>query len=96
MKIAFAHVNIIAHDWRSLASFYTNVFSCVEVPPIRRLSGKWLEESTGVEGAKLEGVHLRLPGESDNGPTLEIFSYSNMLEKESSRYWAKEESLSEK
>jgi catechol 2,3-dioxygenase-like lactoylglutathione lyase family enzyme len=29
-----------------------------------------------VPGAKLAGVHLRLPGWGDSGPTLEIFSYT--------------------
>lgn len=82
--IAFAHVNIIAQDWKPLASFYKNVFSCIEVPPIWRQSGKWLEEGTGVEGAKLEGVHLKLPGFNDEAPTLEIFSYSVILEKQPS------------
>ncbi len=27
-------------------------------------------------GARLDGVHLRLPGHGEAGPTLEIFSYS--------------------
>lgn len=84
MKIAFAHLNIIAQDWKSLASFYKNVFLCVEVPPTRKLSGKWLEEGTGVKEAELEGVHLRLPGFKDEGPTLEIYTYSVVLEKQPS------------
>ncbi len=81
MSITFGHTNIIATDWKLLASFYKNVFSCIEVPPQRSQSGKWLEEGTGVANAQLEGVHLRLPGHGNTGPTLEIYSYSKMEEK---------------
>jgi hypothetical protein len=42
------------------------------------LSGKWLDEATGLSDAKLEGVHLYLPGHGDNPPTLEIFTYKEM------------------
>ena len=38
----------------------------------------WLDSATGLENAKLEGVHLRLPGHGETGPTLEIFSYQEM------------------
>lgn len=77
MSIAakFGHVNLIATDWRRLADFYQNVFGCVPVPPERDLQGEALERGTGIENARLKGIHLRLPGQGDNGPTLEIFSY---------------------
>ncbi len=81
MSIKFGHVNIIAADWRKLAKFYIDLFSCVEVPPTRNQSGEWLSKGTGVKNAALEGVHLRLPGCGDNGPTLEIYSYKYMEEK---------------
>ncbi len=71
----FAHVNLIAKDWRRLAAFYESIFNCQKVPPERDLSGKWLEKATGVDGAKIAGIHLRLPGLGENGPTLEIFQY---------------------
>jgi catechol 2,3-dioxygenase-like lactoylglutathione lyase family enzyme len=71
----FGHVNIIAADWRQLAAFYQTVFGCVPVPPERNLSGDALERGTGIAQATLTGVHLRLPGHGDNGPTLEIFTY---------------------
>ena len=77
----FTHVNIIANDWRALSHFYQVVFGCVPMPPERRLSGAWLEAATGVPRATLEGEHLRLPGHGDVGPTLEIFSYKNNLER---------------
>jgi catechol 2,3-dioxygenase-like lactoylglutathione lyase family enzyme len=39
------------------------------------LSGRWLEAATGVPGAQIRGIHLRLPGHGDGGPTLEVFQY---------------------
>ena len=35
---------------------------------------------TGVKNAALEGVHLKLPGHGNNGPTLEIYTYHKVLE----------------
>lgn len=75
----YAHTNLIAHDWRRLASFYEEVFGCAPVLPERDLQGEKLEAGTGIKGAHLRGVHLRLPGFDDHGPTLEIFNY-NILE----------------
>jgi predicted enzyme related to lactoylglutathione lyase len=76
----FAHVNIIARDWRRLAAFYEEVFGCRPVPPARSVSAPWLARCTGVRGAELEGIHLRLPGRGEDGPTLEIFQYSEVLD----------------
>ena len=78
MPMRFVHTNIAAQDWNKLAQFYINVFGCTIKPPERRLSGEWLDKGTGLRDAKLEGVHLRLPGFDNNGPTLEIFTYSEM------------------
>jgi predicted enzyme related to lactoylglutathione lyase len=75
----YIHINIIARDWKKLAEFYKDVFDCVEVPPERDLSGQWLDLATGLRGARIKGVHLRLPGYGGDGPTLEIFQYSDML-----------------
>jgi catechol 2,3-dioxygenase-like lactoylglutathione lyase family enzyme len=69
------HTNLVARDWRALASFYERVFGCEPVPPERTLSGRWLEAATGVPGAQIHGIHLRLPGYGDSGPTLEVFQY---------------------
>lgn len=74
----FGHVNIIARDWRALAQFYTDVFGCVFVPPERDFSGPDLEAVTGVARAALRGAHLRLPGLGPDGPTLEIYQFSEM------------------
>jgi len=79
--IKYAHTNIIAQDWRKLMQFYIEVFDCVPVPPQRDQSGEWLARGTGVTDAHLEGMHLRLPGHGDEGPTLEIYSYATMLDK---------------
>jgi catechol 2,3-dioxygenase-like lactoylglutathione lyase family enzyme len=74
----FTHTNIAAKNWKSLSEFYINVFDCAIKPPERKLSGDWLDRATGLQDAALEGVHLRLPGYGDNGPTLEIFTYQKM------------------
>ena len=78
MPAKYTHTNLIAKDWRRLAAFYVEVFGCVPVPPERNHSGKWLEKGTGVKDAHITGIHLRLPGYGETGPTLEIFSYDSM------------------
>ena len=74
----FGHVNLIARDWRALASFYTELFGCELVPPERDYSGPDLERGTGVRHAALRGAHLRLPGHGRDGPTLEIYQFASM------------------
>lgn len=74
--VRYSHTNLIARDWRSLASFYESVLGCVFAPPERDYSGRDLEAGTGVPGAAIAGVHLRLPGLGDDGPTLEIYAYT--------------------
>jgi len=76
MKARYRHTNIVAADWQALAAFYEDVFECVPVPPRRDLAGAWLDRGTGVRDAQLTGVHLRLPGHGEGGPTLEIYSYA--------------------
>ncbi len=75
MPTRFAHVNVIAQDWRKLAVFYQTVFGCKPVPPERDQSGDWLDRATGIPGAHIRGMHLRLPG---GGPTLEVYEYEDM------------------
>jgi predicted enzyme related to lactoylglutathione lyase len=75
----YGHTNLIAKDWRALARFYEEQFGCTPVPPERDFKGHDLDRGTGISGAHLRGVHLRLPGHGPNGPTLEIFNY-NLLE----------------
>ncbi len=81
IQAKYVHTNLIARDWRRLAQFYEQVFGCMPVPPERDLAGPWLEEATGVPGAHIRGVHLRLPGYGDAGPTLEVFAYDGPQER---------------
>lgn len=76
----YVHTNIVSTDWRTLVDFYISTFNCTIVPPVRNLSGKWLESGTGLKGAALTGAHLLLPGYGENGPTLEIYQYETMEE----------------
>ncbi len=76
----YVHTNIVARDWRVLADFYQTVFGCRPVPPERDYRGRGLEAVTGIPAAHLQGMHLRLPGEGEAGPTLEIFSYDQVEE----------------
>ncbi|MGB3151665.1 MAG: VOC family protein [Maribacter sp.] len=78
----FAHTNIVSTDWKRLVRFYENTFNCVQVPPIRRQSGAWLDRGTGLKNASLEGAHLLLPGHGKNGPTLEIYQYDHIIQQE--------------
>jgi predicted enzyme related to lactoylglutathione lyase len=76
LKSKFVHANLIARDWKRLAQFYEQIFGCTPVPPERNLKGQWLEAGTGIPDAEIQGIHLRLPGYGDKGPTLEIFQYN--------------------
>jgi catechol 2,3-dioxygenase-like lactoylglutathione lyase family enzyme len=75
-NLRYVHTSLVARDWKRLARFYEEVLGCTPVPPERNMSGSWLEAATGVPGARIQGVHLRLPGCGEGGPTLEIFQYS--------------------
>ncbi len=77
----YVHTNLVAKDWRKLARFYEEVFGCTPVLPERNLSGRWLEDCTCVPNAKIRGIHLRLPGYGDEGPTIEIFQYNHAADR---------------
>lgn len=77
----FAHTNIAAKDWKRLSDFYIKVFNCKEKLPERNLSGEWLDQATGLTNARLAGIHLLLPGHGASGPTLEIFTYEDVVER---------------
>jgi len=70
----FSHTNIVARDVERLGAFYIDVFGCVVSGPERDLAGEWLERGTGLPGARIRGLHLRVPGHGEDGPTLEVFS----------------------
>ena len=77
----YVHTNLIARDWKRLVRFYTDVFGCKPKDPERDMSGSWLDSVTSLGNAHLTGVHLRLPGYEQDGPTLEIFSYDELVER---------------
>jgi len=81
IRAKYVHTNLIARDWKRLVRFYCEVFGCEPKGPERDLSAAWLEKVNAVPNAHLRGVHLRLPGYVDNGPTLEIFSYDQLIER---------------
>ena len=82
IRAEYVHTNLIARDWKKLVRFYSDVFGCDPKPPERNMSGAWLDQLTSLQDAQLSGVHLRLRGYGDNGPTLEIFSYNQLVERE--------------
>jgi predicted enzyme related to lactoylglutathione lyase len=75
----YVHTNLVARDWRALAAFYERVFACAPVAE-RDLAGEWLDDATSLPNAHIRGIHLRLPGYGDAGPTLEIFQYADQPE----------------
>ena len=81
LEAKYVHTNLVAADWRRLADFYVRVFGCTPVPPERDFQGEKLEAGTGIAGAHLRGMHLRLPGYEEGGPTLEIFNYNMLRER---------------
>lgn len=84
MVIKYGHTNIVAKDWEKLSDFYELVFNCKPLLPKRYHRGEWLDKGTGVLNAHLQGIHLRLPGYGDEGPTLEIYQYSEVISSEKS------------
>jgi predicted enzyme related to lactoylglutathione lyase len=82
IRAKYVHTNLIARDWKRLVRFYKEVFGCETKGPERDLSADWLYRVNSVPNAHLRGVHLRLPGYGDDGPTLEIFSYDQLIERE--------------
>ena len=77
----YVHTNLVARDWRRLAAFYQDVLGCIPMPPERHLVESWVAEATRIAGAEIHGLHLRLPGWGDQGPTLEIFQYTPAMER---------------
>jgi len=81
LAATYAHTNIVARDWQTLARFYETVFGCESLPPERHYEGDWVRDVTGLTGElRIDGIHLRLPGHGPKGPTLEIFQYNEAAE----------------
>lgn len=72
----YSHTNIISKDWEKLSRFYQKVFDCVPLEPRRDYTGPWIENLVGIDGVRVVGEHIALPGYGEGGPTLEIFTYS--------------------
>lgn len=81
----YVHTNLIAKDSQSLIFFYKNVLGCTSIGETRDIRGEWLDQMTGVKNAHIVGEHLRMPGYETDHPTLEIFSYDEMVEGEARR-----------
>ncbi|MFV1996355.1 MAG: four helix bundle protein [Verrucomicrobiales bacterium] len=73
--VRYAHTNLVVDDWKKAVAFYRDVFDCQPVGAERDHHGPHVEALTGLAGANIKGVHLRLPGFGENGPTLEVFEY---------------------
>ena len=73
MPVRFGHVGLVSSNPDRLARFYIDVFDCEIIGPRRELSGTPLSIGMGLAGARVSGLHLRLPGHDQHGPVLEIF-----------------------
>ena len=80
IRAKYVHTNLIARDWKRLVQFYSDLFGCIPKGSERDMSGVWLDQVTSLRHAHLRGVHLSLPGYGDDVPTLEIFSYRQLVE----------------
>jgi predicted enzyme related to lactoylglutathione lyase len=81
MSTKYVHTNIVSIDINKLAKFYIDTFDCKQQGRESEMMGDWVDKGTGVKNAKLKSIILQLPG-YENGPTLEIFQYSEILEGE--------------
>lgn len=50
----YVDTNLVARDWKNLASFYETVFACSRVPPECDLAGRPLDDATGIDFAYLK------------------------------------------
>ncbi len=75
--VRYAHTNLVADDWRAMVKFYVEVFGCRPVGTERDRRGAQIDALTGLEGVHMAGIHLKLPGYGDGGPTLEIFQFDD-------------------
>lgn len=76
----YVHTNIIAKNNVEVIAFYKSVFGCKSIGQTRDLKGEWVDKITGLRDAHITGEHLALPGYGDAYPTLEIFSFNDMVQ----------------
>ncbi len=72
----YVHTNIVAEDAKTLIAFYKQALDLQSIGETRDLRGDWLDRLTGLNGARITGEHLLLPGYGGDHPTLEIFQYN--------------------
>lgn len=75
----YVHTDIIAKDVNKIIAFYKKVLHCKSIGGERNLRGEWLDQMTGVTNAHIVGEHLLLPGYGEELPTLEFFSYDEVV-----------------
>ena len=75
----YVHTNIICKNIETLSKFYIEVFECKQVGSETKLIGEWVEKGTGVKNAEIRSIVLQLPGYENDGPKLEIFQYSEVV-----------------
>ena len=68
MPTRYAHINIIAHDWRKLCEFYEQIFDCKPFSSERNHHGEHIDKLTGMQSVRVQGKHLSVPGYGENGP----------------------------
>ena len=73
MATRYAHVNIIARDWRYFVSF-TRKFRLRTVEHERDHHGAHID-ATNMPGIRVQAATY-VPGHGPNGPTIEIFTCS--------------------
>ena len=72
MATRYAHVNIIARDWRRLCEFYEKVFDCEPWSSERDHHGAHIDALTKMPGIRVQGRHLRVPGHGPNARPLKF------------------------
>ncbi len=82
IEARYVHTNLIAPNLDKLVTFYQHVFGCSPATAEQDLAGQWLEAITGVSGAEIRVIHLRLPGYGDKGPTLEVIQYNQQKQRQ--------------
>jgi len=70
----YLHTNLTVADLDRISVFYQKVFGCVPVRAPQDLSGKWLEDVTGVPNASIRYVQTE-------GPELELIQYASELDR---------------